>query len=111
MTVVEDFDPDVLIHGAPREKSSAKLREKTEADPAQASRNAKAKGEASNPAGGTTKGLKAKSKSKTKGKRVKYQTKAERNVEKRKQRARWTEKAERAGGKASRPSKKSGRRR
>jgi ribosomal RNA-processing protein 17 len=35
-------------------------------------------------------------------KTVKYQTKAERGLEKKRQRARRTEKAERAGGKASR---------
>jgi len=41
-------------------------------------------------------------------KKVSYQTKAERGLEKKKQRARRTEKAERAGGKASRSSNSRG---
>jgi ribosomal RNA-processing protein 17 len=82
VTVVEDFDPDSIIHGPPPCASHE-----------------------SRPTVTTTKLARDNTPSKKppKGKnKVKYETKAERRVEQRKQRARRTEKAELAGGKASR---------
>lgn len=84
VTVVEDFDPDTIIHGP----TPAAL-----AVPSQPS---------------TTKTKMARkrdletSKKKFKEKKVRYQTKGDRNIERTKQRKRRSEKAELAGGKASR---------
>ncbi|TFY77823.1 hypothetical protein EWM64_g6185 [Hericium alpestre] len=84
VTVVEDFDPDTLIHGEapiPRTESTEDVE----------------------PGRRATKNEKPLKKvEKLKPKKIKYQTKAARKAETGKQRARRTEKAERAGGKASR---------
>lgn len=79
VAVVEDFDPDSLIHG-PRLKPSHVAPQPTPQMSA----------------------LKKVWPKKVKPKSFRYQTKDDRNVEKRKQRARRTEKAELAGGRASR---------
>jgi ribosomal RNA-processing protein 17 len=86
VTVVEDFDPDTFIHGPPPTPRENHPAEPTPAKtpPAKVSRD------------------KVASRKPSKGKKVKYETKAERMVQQTKQRARRTEKAELAGGKASR---------
>lgn len=81
VTVVEDFDPDSIIHGPP--PSTSHLIQSPATTP-QVTRD------------------RATSKKPLKTKKIKYETKAERNAEKTKQRARRTEKAELAGGKARR---------
>ncbi|KAH9894756.1 nucleolar protein 12-domain-containing protein [Cubamyces lactineus] len=106
VTVVEEFDPDSLIHG---EKPSAHTHEPPNADdevlqrasipprtkPKSApSAEAKSRPDASR--------AKAKAKTATKAKDIKYQTSAARKAERTKQRKRKLEKAERAGGKSSR---------
>lgn len=99
VTVVEDFDPAALLHGPPTTGSShtdqsdirsitflkSKGKEKAHNDP-------------STP--------KSKAKKNERSKSVKYQTKAARLAERSKQRARRTEKAERAGGKSSKKGKR-----
>ncbi|KAK0461191.1 nucleolar protein 12-domain-containing protein [Desarmillaria tabescens] len=82
VAVVEDFDPDTLIHGPPKPAPSVP----SELPPTTVPR---------------TKPL---SKSKVKSK-VRYQTKGARRVEQTKQHARRREKAELAGGKAARRGK------
>lgn len=85
VTVVEDFDPDSFIHG-PRIKTDPATRQPLPMEikpPTKPSRDAT---------------LKKKSKSK----KIRYETKDARKLERTKQRARRTEKAELAGGKASR---------
>lgn len=111
VTVVEDFDPDTIIHGPPRIRSSP-----GDDGPMEYSRpSTKGKSATVMPSLTTTERTKVRTKAnlsvKTKlkmSKKVKYQTKAERGLEKKKQRARRTEKAERAGGKASRSSNSRG---
>lgn len=92
VTVVEDFDPDTFIHG-PRLKS--------------------APAPSTTPAPHTLPGRvnSERLKKKVRPKKVRYETKDARKVERTKQRARRTEKAELAGGKAARkkgPAKKRG---
>lgn len=96
VTVVEDFDPAALLHEEQHPKSATPLRISTSQLPAaveQTRKNQRQRNSA------------AKSKSKKRSK-VKYQTKAERAAERAKQKSRHTEKAERAGGKASRKKKR-----
>ncbi|KAF8842994.1 hypothetical protein BDN67DRAFT_995249 [Paxillus ammoniavirescens] len=90
VTVVEDFDPSALLHGPPKSSLLRRLTAKVDAKERE-----KPKKDAIN----------SKSKSKKSGK-VKYQTKGARLAERSRQRARRTEKAERAGGKASRKGKR-----
>ncbi|KAJ7287421.1 hypothetical protein C8J57DRAFT_585752 [Mycena rebaudengoi] len=80
VTVVEDFDPDSFIHG-PRLPSQPMT-------------------SAPNPL--PVKPSSERPKKKPKPKKIRYETKDDRKVERTKQRARRTEKAELAGGKASR---------
>jgi ribosomal RNA-processing protein 17 len=82
VTVVEDFDPDSFIHGPP--PSTPRESQPAQPTPAKVPRD------------------KLTSKKPPRGKKVKYETKAERKAQQKKQRARRTEKAELAGGKASR---------
>ena len=94
VTVVEDFDMDTLIHAEPPSEhpnpgSSSKQD--------QARRPGKLK---STTASGTSK------KKATSAKKIKYETKAGRLAEKKKQRTRKLEKAARAGGKQSRSRKR-----
>lgn len=84
VTVVEDFDPDSIIHGPPPSTPH-------QSQPAEESTTTQ-----------VPRDLKVTAKKPSKRKKVKYQTKAERRVEHEKQRARRTEKAELAGGKAAR---------
>ncbi|KJA29039.1 hypothetical protein HYPSUDRAFT_33549 [Hypholoma sublateritium FD-334 SS-4] len=81
VTVVEDFDPDTLIHGPP--KAAADPQQYAPAEPA-----APPKPKAGKP--------------KIRERKVRYETKDARKREQVKQRKRRTEKAELAGGKASR---------
>jgi len=87
VTVVEDFDPDSFIHGPRIVNGAAKYQTPSiQALPTSASISHD----------------KASPRRKIKMKKVRYQTKEERNVERTKQRARRTEKAELVGGRASR---------
>ncbi|KAJ7780552.1 nucleolar protein 12-domain-containing protein [Mycena maculata] len=85
VTVVEDFDPDSFIHG-PRLKSVPTP--SSTAAPGTHPRPVKANSE--------------RPKKKIRPKKIRYETKDARKVERTKQRARRTEKAELAGGKAGR---------
>ena len=81
VTVVEDFDPDTIIHGPP--KAAADPKQYAPAEPA-----APPKPKSSKP--------------KIRERKVRYETKDARKREQVKQRKRRTEKAELAGGKAAR---------
>lgn len=87
VTVVEDFDPDTLIHGPSRPESSSEPRPFHSDHDIRTPR--------SQPTSHSTK-------KKMKSTKIRYETKDARKREQVKQRARRTEKAERAGGKASR---------
>ncbi|KAJ7045624.1 nucleolar protein 12-domain-containing protein [Mycena alexandri] len=93
VTVVEDFDPDTFIHGPRLESAPA-----PSTTPVPHTLPEKINSE--------------RPKKKVRPKKVRYETKDARKVERTKQRARRTEKAELAGGKASRkrdrPTKKKG---
>lgn len=113
VTIVEDFDPDTIIHGPPRIHSPPDANQDDDVEMPKQPRSSKSRAVPPlSPPATITKQTKAGTKAnlstnrtKTKlkmSKKVKYQTKAERSVEMKKQRARRTEKAERAGGKASR---------
>ncbi|KAI1791294.1 nucleolar protein 12-domain-containing protein [Ganoderma leucocontextum] len=94
VTVVEEFDPDSIIHGTqPAPKLHNDGDNSVEGPPDSRSR-AKTK-----PA---NQDAKAKVKTAAKAKDIKYQTGAARKAERQKQRTRKLEKAERAGGKGSR---------
>jgi len=82
VTVVEDFDPDILVQGPSHPELCAELYPKT----------APQRSKSSHP------------KPKSKSAKVPYGTKHARKEERAKQRSRKLEKAERAGGKASRKS-------
>ncbi|OCH89014.1 hypothetical protein OBBRIDRAFT_44109 [Obba rivulosa] len=114
VTIVEDFDPDALIHGTSQQPprsddteemsqiSPPQLSSTKAANPSEQRPRAKGKEKAK------TDKVKAQTKVVRKAKDIKYQTNAERKVDRLKQRKRKLEKAERAGGKASRnrPGKK-----
>jgi len=91
VTVIEDFDPDTIIHGPVQSGSTASTAPlRVDPKPLQ-----------SKPIPKPT------TKNKAKAKKVRYETKDARRREQTKQRARRTEKAELAGGKASRNHKSS----
>ncbi|KAF8893969.1 hypothetical protein BD779DRAFT_1504532 [Infundibulicybe gibba] len=90
VTVVEDFDPDTFIHG-PRVTN-----------PTGASSSSQPPSVKSPHPPPVTKSKSAPMKKKSRPKKVRYETKEDRKVERSKQRARRTEKAELAGGKAAR---------
>ncbi|KDR75789.1 hypothetical protein GALMADRAFT_68267 [Galerina marginata CBS 339.88] len=95
VTVIEDFDPDTIIHGPTKsEMPNATSAERPEAKPSQPPSKKALHGSAKN--------------IKTKDKKVRYETKDARRREQTKQRVRRTEKAELAGGKAARKSKSPG---
>lgn len=89
VTVVEDFDPDTIIHG-PAKSENASERSLSLSESALAVQLPKKAP------------VQSAKKKKVKEKKIRYQTKDARKKEQLKQRARRTEKAERAGGKASR---------
>ncbi|THH32306.1 hypothetical protein EUX98_g1877 [Antrodiella citrinella] len=98
VTVIEDFDPDTLIHGP----SKSRPDESAQSPPAAPVSHEKPRklGQGRN---AKTVGLKkSRAKTSTRSKDIKYETKADRNTERTKQRARKTEKATLAGGKGSR---------
>jgi ribosomal RNA-processing protein 17 len=120
VTIVEDFDPDTIIHGPPRihlphevdhdeemthphPRSSTGGKSRSAVHPTippMVDEHSTARGTVNFPAKSA---LLSRLKPKLKvSKKVKYQTKSDRGLERKKQRARRTEKAERAGGKASR---------
>ncbi|KAL0577312.1 hypothetical protein V5O48_004668 [Marasmius crinis-equi] len=86
VAVVEDFDPDALLHGPSTSKLTAESQTSSSRPPPPSA--------PSRPKSETPKKLKPK--------KIRYETKGARKAEKTKQRARRTEKAELAGGKASR---------
>ncbi|KAF9227266.1 hypothetical protein BS17DRAFT_800325 [Gyrodon lividus] len=98
VTVVEDFDPSALLHAPPNTLSLP-----VTGDTPPHRLMAKIKGKEKEKAKKDSINTKSKSK---KNEKVKYQTKAARLAERSKQRIRRTEKAERAGGKASRKGKR-----
>ncbi|KAK7005608.1 nucleolar protein 12-domain-containing protein [Favolaschia claudopus] len=85
VTVVEDFDPDTLIHGPPAVPKSEPKIPSSSVEPTV-----------------TPKEKAERSTKKNKPKKIRYETKDARKAQRTKQRARRTEKAELAGGKASR---------
>lgn len=102
VTVVEDFDLDALIHpGAP---SELPVLNSSNRDQHQAARSEHpARVSKSTPTPKTSGASKKKTSS---GKKIKYETRAARLAEKRKQHVRKLEKTARAVGKRSRPSRK-----
>lgn len=100
VTVVEDFDIDTLIHAEPpSERPNPGPSSNRDQDQTRRPECQKLKSTTNNTP--TTSKKKA-----TSVKKIKYETKAARLAEKRKQHARKFEKAARAGGKQSRSSKK-----
>jgi len=97
VTVVEDFDPDTIIHGPAKADQVANNFPSSSAPPLSDTK--------SKPLATKKAVLK---KHRTKEKKIRYQTKDARRREQTKQHARRTEKAELAGGKASRKSKTAG---
>jgi len=115
VTVVEDFDPDALIHGPNALGRGPQLQDGTSSpsdlsgvhDVAASTLRSSKKLPGTKPRqieSSHVERTKAKSKTNTKAKDKKYQTAAARKVDRLKQKRRQTEKAERAGGKASRKS-------
>ncbi|EED83047.1 predicted protein [Postia placenta Mad-698-R] len=102
VTVVEDFDPDALIHGEDDHRPVAGAKRDGAAatsEPPDVTNRARHK-----PKPATADIRHDRKKSAPKPKDIKYQTSAARKVDRLKQRRRKSEKAERAGGKASRKS-------
>lgn len=100
VTVVEDFDPEELLHGP---KQHAVMDEDSMDHNLPEFRPSHTGSSISNPTQSKPKAeKKAPLRSSTKPKKVKYQTNAARKVERTKQQKRKLEKASRAGGKASR---------
>ncbi|KAI0093383.1 hypothetical protein BDY19DRAFT_883064 [Irpex rosettiformis] len=94
VTIVEDFDPDALLHGPSREKpTSGDSGDEGNTEPLKTTRPQQ------KPPPGVKK---AQAKTSVKAKSVKYQTNAARKVERSKQLRRKGEKAQRAGGKGAR---------
>ena len=107
VTVVEEFDPDELIHG-PKQPEPADEDEDEDAEEnvhphAKRKLTTPAKLESSKPlAKATTTTKKMQAKKSANPKKIKYQTGSERKIERAKQQKRKVEKATRAGGKGSR---------
>ena len=100
VTIVEDFDPSTLIHGP----ASSEPQATSPPSPRRVSQNG---GERAKGVEGQKETNKRKSATATvtKKKKVRYETKAARRASQAEQRARRTEKAELAGGKAARKTK------
>ena len=98
MTVVEDFDPETLIHGPTESQGyqagNRKLRRSTisQGNPTKQLK----------PSKNTVNAKKSHAKVSTRAKDIRYQTKSERKTERKKQQQRKLEKASLAGGKYSR---------
>ena len=95
VTVIEDFDPDTLIHG-PSKPPSSQIENSEPASQAVPSEKTLTKPKHNAGA------KKVQAKTATRAKDIKYQTKAERKVERTKQHQRKKKKASLAGGKSSR---------
>lgn len=112
VTVVEDFDPDELIHGPPTHKEppfTSYEGEAGELADETTSHQPRIRGsQHSRPSVVKSSTTVARAKGKPKPKDIKYQTNAARKADNLKQRRRKVEKAERAGGKASRKSASGG---
>ena len=107
VTVVEEFDPDTFLYGKPSGPESTDDQSPPRPD------KIPSRSHPPQPAKATSKDTskaKVKAKMSTKVNNVKYQTSAARKAERAKQHRRKTEKAERAGGKASRRGGSKGRR-
>jgi len=100
VTVVEDFDPEALLHGTSRHKSPMYDSGKEE-DPSAANSGHSPAAYLSRKVSPEVKVKKVQAKTSTKAKTIKYQTNAARKVERSKQLRRKAEKAHRAGGKMS----------
>lgn len=98
VTVVEDFDPDTLIHGTPDEEQERRPSTSATSAPVKPKPASKPKTSAD------------KTKRAAKPKKIKYETNAARRAQTTKQRARRTEKAELAGGKRAHKNKSAKRR-
>ena len=98
VTIIEDFDPDTIIHGEPRTDTLVTPSSPTSQPEARQPQTLTSKKALH---GSTTK-------VKPKEKKIRYETKDARRREQKKQRARRKEKAELAGGKAARKSKTNG---
>ena len=100
VTIVEDFDPSTLIHGpAPSDLQAESLSLPPPPPPPPRKGGERVRDVES----------RSKRKNTTTTKKVRYETKAARKAAQMKQRARRTEKAELAGGKAARKTTKAGR--
>ncbi|PSS06526.1 hypothetical protein PHLCEN_2v3693 [Hermanssonia centrifuga] len=101
VTVVEDFDPEALLHGPDIPRN---VEEETSLStlPPTTSRTQKTRSSQERNGGIPTAMKKIRGKASTKPKDIKYQTKSDRKSERSKQQKRRTEKAQLAGGKASR---------
>jgi len=97
VTVVEDFNPDSILHPEPRQSTG-----KTPLDPSQLNSASYRAGESAVPGKKSSRLQKIKNKPK----KIRYETQAARKTERTKQRSRRAEKAERAGGKNMRRSKR-----
>lgn len=95
MTVVEDFDPEVLLHGPKTNKGP-------EDEPGSQTNVRKTVNFDTKAKPSSTGVKKTRSKVSAKAKDIKYQTNSARKAERGKQLKRKTEKAERAGGKGAR---------
>lgn len=112
VTVVEDFDPDEFIHGPQTHKEPPVTSNEDEAGELvdeTTSHTPIRESQHSRPGVVKPPPAIARAKAKPKPKDIKYQTNAARKADKLKQRKRKVEKAERAGGKASRKSGGGGR--
>ncbi|KAN0129197.1 Nucleolar protein 12 (25kDa) domain containing protein [Lactarius tabidus] len=98
VTIVEDFDPSTLIHGP----ASSEPQAESPPSPRRVSQNGR---ERAKNVEGRKEMSKRKAATTTTKKKVRYETKAARKASQAKQRARRTEKAELAGGKAARKTK------
>lgn len=97
VTVVEDFDPEALLHGPSKQAPASDDMEDVETT--EASKPSKP---AKPPQKVSTEVKKTQAKTTAKAKSVKYQTNAARKADRSKQLKRKNEKAQRAGGKGSR---------
>jgi ribosomal RNA-processing protein 17 len=108
VTIVEDFDPSTLIHGPAFSEPQAELAPfpPRRVDLKDGERK---KDDESGKGTGKRKNVTTTTTTTKKKKKVRYETKAARRASQAKQRARRTEKAELAGGKAARKTTKAGR--
>ncbi|KAH9851457.1 nucleolar protein 12-domain-containing protein [Lenzites betulinus] len=102
VTVIEDFDPDTLIHGEKPVPESAETADGASEPSATSSRNKTGRAPPRSKPRSDVSQTKTKIKTAGKAKDIKYQTASARKTERTKQRKRKVEKAERAGGKGSR---------